>query len=186
MQDEQIIGLYFARDERAIAETEAKYGNYCIGIAHNILQNVQDSEECVNDTWLSAWDSIPPAKPSVLKTYLGKITRNLALDRWRHAHSEKRGSGRISVALDEVHEIISSGYSVSDEYLEREFMRLINHFLHSLPDRERNVFIRRYYFANDIPEIAVRFGITQSNTRKILSRTRQKLKEYLDENWRDV
>ena len=183
MQDEQIIGLYFARDERAIAETEAKYGNYCIGIAHNILQNVQDSEECVNDTWLSAWDSIPPAKPSVLKTYLGKITRNLALDRWRHAHSEKRGSGRISVALDEVHEIISSGYSVSDEYLEREFMRLINHFLHSLPDRERNVFIRRYYFANDIPEIAVRFGITQSNTRKILSRTRQKLKIYLDKEW---
>ena len=183
MQDEQIIGLYFARDERAIAETEAKYGNYCIGIAHNILQNVQDSEECVNDTWLSAWDSIPPAKPSVLKTYLGKITRNLALDRWRHAHSEKRGSGRISVALDEVHEIISSGYSVSDEYLEREFMRLINHFLHSLPDRERNVFIRRYYFANNIPEIAVRFGITQSNTRKILSRTRQKLKIYLDKEW---
>ena len=183
MQDEQIIGLYFARDERAIAETEAKYGNYCIGIAHNILQNLQDSEECVNDTWLSAWDSIPPAKPSVLKTYLGKITRNLALDRWRHAHSEKRGSGRISVALDEVHEIISSGYSVSDEYLEREFMRLINHFLHSLPDRERNVFIRRYYFANNIPEIAVRFGITQSNTRKILSRTRQKLKIYLDKEW---
>lgn len=183
MQDEQIIGLYFARDERAIAETEAKYGNYCIGIAQNILQNLQDAEECCNDTWLGAWNSIPPAKPSVLKTYLGRITRNLALDRWRRTHSDKRGGGRISVALDEVHEIISSGYSISDAYLEQEFLRLINLFLHSLPDRERNVFIRRYYFADDMQDIAVRFGITQSNVRKILSRTRQKLNIYLDKEW---
>ncbi|MBR2622171.1 MAG: RNA polymerase subunit sigma-70, partial [Clostridia bacterium] len=92
MQDEQIIALYYARDERAIAISSDKYGVYCTSIAQNILQNLQDSEECVNDTWLSAWNSMPPAKPAVLKTYLGKITRNLAIDRWRRKHTEKRGA----------------------------------------------------------------------------------------------
>jgi RNA polymerase sigma-70 factor (ECF subfamily) len=186
MQDEQIIKLFYARDERAISETSSKYGGYCTSIAYNILQNLQDSEECVNDTWLGAWNSIPPANPSVLQTYLGKITRNLALDRWRRCHTDKRGGGRIAVALDEVHEIISSGYSVSDEYLQAEFLRTLNLFLRALPDRERNIFIRRYYFADDIPDIAKRFGTTQNNTLKILCRTRQKLKNYLDKEWHSI
>ncbi len=186
MKDNQIVALYYARDERAITKSSEKYGVYCTNIAQNILQNLQDSEECVNDTWLSAWNSIPPAKPAVLKTYLGRITRNLALDKWRRAHSGKRGSGQIAVALDEVHEIVSSGYNVSDEYLEQEFMRLINLFLYSLSDRERNIFIRRYYFADDVPDIAKRFGITQGNTLKILSRTRNKLKIYLDKEWHSI
>ncbi len=186
MNDDQIVALYYARDERAITKSSEKYGVYCTSIAQNILQNLQDSEECVNDTWLSAWNSIPPAKPAVLKTYLGRITRNLALDKWRRAHSGKRGSGQIAVALDEVHEIVSSGYNVSDEYLEQEFMRLINLFLYSLSDRERNIFIRRYYFADDVPDIAKRFGITQGNTLKILSRTRNKLKIYLDKEWHSI
>ena len=186
MQDEQIIKLYYARDERAITETSSKYDAYCTSIAYNILQNMQDSEECVNDTWLSAWNSIPPARPSVLKTYLGRITRNLALDRWRRGHSDKRGGGQLTVALDEIHEITSSGYDVSDDYLEQEFMRTVNLFLRSLPDRDRNIFIRRYYFADDIPAIAKRFGTSQGNVSKILSRTRQKLKNFLDKEWHSI
>ena len=183
MKDDQIIALYYARDERAIVESSDKYGGYCTDIAQNILQNLQDSEECVNDTWLSAWNSIPPAKPSVLKTYLGKITRNLAIDKWRRKHSEKRGYGEVAIALDEISQITASGYDVIEDYQEQEFMRLFNLFLRSLPDRDRNVFIRRYYFTDSIPEIAAWFGISQSNVLKILSRTRAKLKNFLDKEW---
>lgn len=183
MQDSQIIELYFMRDEQAIVQSAEKYGVYCTSIAQNILRNLQDSEECVNDTWLSAWNSIPPAKPSVLKTYLGKITRNLAINKWRRTHSEKRGSGEIAVALDEIKQVTDAGYDVSDSFREKEFMRIFNLFLRSLPERERNIFIRRYYFADSVPNIAMWFGVSQANVFKILSRTRAKLKDYLDKEW---
>lgn len=183
MQDEQIIALYYARDERAIAISSDKYGVYCTSIAQNILQNLQDSEECVNDTWLSAWNSMPPAKPAVLKTYLGMITRNLAIDRWRRKHTEKRGAGELSLALDEISQIAVSDYDVDDAYRQEEFMRIVNLFLRSLPERERNVFIKRYYYTDTVPDIAAWFGISQANVLKILSRTRQKLKKYLEKEW---
>ncbi|MBO5756227.1 MAG: RNA polymerase subunit sigma-70, partial [Clostridia bacterium] len=108
MLDSQIVALYLARDERAIAETQSKYGGYCTNIAQNILQNLQDAEECVNDTWLRTWNSIPPAQPTLLKTYVGKITRNLALDKYKSAHREKRGCGELAVAFDEISEITAS------------------------------------------------------------------------------
>ena len=183
MQDSQIIALYDARDERAIAETAAKYGGFCKGIALNILQNLQDAEECVNDTWLRTWDSIPPARPSVLKTYVGKITRNLAIDRYRTEHRQKRGYGEVTVALDEISELTDPGYEVESMYREYEFVQHLNTFLLSLPDRDRNIFVRRYYFTDSVPEIAKRFGTSKNNVLKILSRTRQKLKEYLERSW---
>lgn len=183
MQDSQIIALYEARDERAIAQTAAKYGNFCKSIAQNILQNLQDAEECVNDTWLHTWNSIPPAQPTVLKAYLGKITRNLALDKYKAAHREKRGYGQLCVAFDEISEITASDYQVQDAWREQEFVELINKFLYSLPERDRHIFVRRYFFTDGVPAIASRFGTTQNNVLKILSRTRQKLKKYLDKEW---
>ena len=186
MLDSQIIALYDARDERAIAETAAKYGSFCTSIALNILQNLQDAEECVNDTWLRTWNSIPPARPNVLKAYLGKITRNVALDKYKAARREKRGFGEIVVAFDEISEITASGYRVDDVLREKEFIALLNAFLYALPERQRNIFVRRYYYTDSVPDIAKRFGTSQANVLKILSRTRKKLKEYLDENWRDV
>ena len=186
MLDSQIVDLYFARNERAIAETTAKYGSFCLSIAQNILQNLQDSEECVNDTWLRTWNSSPPTRPSLLGPYVGKITRNLALDKYRAEHREKRGFGEMTVAFDEISEITASEYSVEDAFREQEFVELLNAFLYSLPERDRNIFVRRYFFTDDVPTIAKRFGISQNNVLKILSRTRQKLKDYLDKEWSDT
>lgn len=183
MLDSQIIALYDARDERAITETAAKYGSFCTSIALNILQNLQDAEECVNDTWLRTWNSIPPARPNVLKAYLGRITRNLALDKYKAARREKRGCGEIEVAFDEISEITASDYALEDEWREQDFVDLINAFLYSLPERDRHVFVRRYFFTDSVPAIAKRFGTSQNNVLKILSRTRQKLKNYLDREW---
>ncbi len=186
MQDSQIVALYLSRDERAIAETTIKYGDYCTNIALNILQNLQDAEECVNDTWLRTWNSIPPAKPAMLKTYVGKITRNLAIDRYRTEHREKRGYGEVAVAFDEISEITASGYTIEDAWRESEFVNLLNAFLYALPERHRNIFVRRYFYTDSVPAIAKRFGTSQANVLKILSRARKKLKEYLDENWSDI
>ena len=183
MQDSQIIALYRARDEHAIEKTAEKYGDYCTSIALNILQNMQDAEECVNDTWLRTWESIPPARPSVLKTYVGKITRNLAIDKYRNEHRQKRGYGEVTLALDEISELTDAGYEVENMYREYEFVQHLNTFLLSLPDRDRNIFVRRYFFTDSVPEIAKRFGTSKNNVLKILSRTRQKLKEYLEEEW---
>ena len=186
MLDSQIIELYDARDERAIAETAKKYGSFCTGIAMGILQNLQDAEECVNDTWLRTWNSIPPARPSILKAYLGRITRNLALDKYKAAQRQKRGCGELAVAFDEISEITASDYRVDDAWREQEFVELINAFLYSLPERDRRIFVRRYFFTDTVPAIAKRFGISQANVLKILSRTRQKLKNYLDKEWTTV
>ena len=186
MLDSQIVALYLARDERAIAETQSKYGGYCTSIAQNILQNLQDAEECVNDTWLRTWNSIPPAQPTLLKTYVGKITRNLALDKYKSSHREKRGCGELAIAFDEISEITASDYRADDAWREQAFVELLNQFLYSLPERQRNMFVRRYFYTDSVPDIANRFGTSQANVLKILSRTRQKLKEYLDKEWINV
>ncbi len=186
MQDSQIVALYHARDERAIKETTAKYGDFCTGIALGILQNMQDAEECVNDTWLRAWNSIPPAAPKALGSYVGRITRNLAFDRYKTTHRDKRGGGQLPLALEELGEITASEYKVEDAWREVEFVNLINAFLRSLPERHRKIFVRRYFFTDSVPDIAKRFGISQANVLKILSRTRLKLKETLDKEWNNV
>ena len=179
MQDQDIIKLYNARNEQAITESSNKYGYYCTSIALNILQNMQDAEECVNDTWLRAWNSIPPAKPDHLQLYLGGITRHISLDRFRRQRAQKRGGGEIVLALDEISDVISSGTDVPTEVAEQEFSESFNRFLWSLPERDCNVFLRRYYYLDPISLIAKRYGLSVANVQKILSRTRAKLREHL-------
>lgn len=181
MQDRDIIDLYFARNERAIAESSEKYGGYCLGIAQNILRNMQDAEECVNDTWLQAWQSIPPARPDRLQQYLGGITRHISLDRYRHNTRQAVGGGEAALALDEIHDMIASDIDVTVQAQEREMMVAIDRFLWSLPVRECNIFIRRYYHFDAIRDIAKRYGLSVANVKKILSRTRGKLREFLEQ-----
>ena len=180
MQDHDIIKLYFARNEQAITESSNKYGYYCNSIALNILHNMQDAEECVNDTWLRAWNTIPPTRPNYLQLYLGSITRHLSLDRFRKSTSAKRGGGELVLALDEVSDIIASEADVPTQVAEQEFSEVFNRFLRSLPERDCNIFIRRYYYLNPIALIAKRYGLSVANVQKILSRTRLKLRDYLE------
>lgn len=179
MEDKSILDLYFERDERAIIESEKKYGRYCFVIANNILTNEHDSEECVNDTWNKTWNSIPPQRPNSFKLFLAKITRNLALDRVKFDAREKRGGGNLTLALDEISEIVSDGSNIEAELESKELMKLVNFFLHGLSARDCNVFIRRYFFLDSTDVIAKRYGISQANVSKILSRTRASLKIFL-------
>ena len=180
MDDRQIIELYHQRDEKAISETANKYGNYCFSIAYNILANEQDCEECVNDTWLRAWDSMPPEWPNYLKLFLAKITRNLSLNKLKAANRINRGGGEITVALEEISEFVSGASDVESRIEEEELMSTVNRFLRSLPARDCNLFIRRYFHVDPISQIAEMYGMTEWNVRKVLSRTRQKLKTHLE------
>ena len=180
MQDQDIIALYNARNEQAITESSTKYGYYCTSIALNILHNMQDAEECVNDTWMRAWNSIPPTKPNHLQLYLGGITRHISLDRFRKNNAAKRGGGELMLALDEMHDVVASDADVPSQIAEQEFSESFNRFLRSLPERECNIFIRRYYYLDPIPLIAKRYGLSVANVQKILSRTRNKLRAHLE------
>ena len=178
MEDTKIIDLYFARNETAITETDQKYGTYCRSIAWNILQNHEDSEECVSDTWLRAWNAMPPQRPRVLRQFLAKITRNLSLDRFRAGHAQKRGCGEVSLALEELKECVGTGDPATDA--ERKLLEeLIGQFLQQLSQRDRGVFLRRYFYMESRKDIAARYGMKETNVRLCLSRTRQRLREYL-------
>lgn len=180
MQDNQIIALYNARDERAIVETDRKYGDYCTSIAQNILHNMQDSEECVNDTWLITWNSIPPVCPPVLKHYVGKITRNLSLNRYKAKNCDKRGGGEVELALEELGEVAAPGEDMQSQMEKQAFFEAFDRFLNALPARECNIFIRRYYHLDSADSIANRYGLSTANVFKILSRTRKSLKAFLE------
>lgn len=175
MEDQKIIELYWNRSEEAISETEQKYGNYCCSIARNILANREDAEECVNDTYLAAWNAIPPQRPSLLAAFLGKITRNLSIDRWRTQNRQKRGSGEILLALDELDDCVSGQQSVDAEMERKRFAQVFNRFLDSLPEMERRIFLCRYWYLDPIAEIADRFGFSVSKVTSMLHRTRKKL-----------
>lgn len=181
MDDRQIITLYNNRDERAITESANKYGKHCYSIAYNILSDAEDSEECLNDTWLDAWNSIPPAFPSSLKLFLSKIVRNLSLDKYKYRHREKRGGSEIELALEEIEEFVKDTSSVEDEVTERELANVISDFLHTIPERDCNIFLRRYYYVDPISAIAKRYKVSESNVFMILSRTRSKLKAHLED-----
>lgn len=177
MEDKHIIDLYWQRSEDAITRTAGKYGGYCRSIAWNILYNSEDSEECVNDTYLRAWDTIPPQRPGVLQTFLGKITRNLALDRWRRNHAQKRDSG-VLLVLEELQECIpGSDGDLSEDLAIRD---ALNGFLGSLPREQRKVFLRRYWYLSPVKEIAADYGISESKVKMILLRTREKLGAHLE------
>ena len=183
MEDTAIIDLYWERDERAIEETDRKYGNYCYTVADNILMSREASEECVSDTWLRAWNSMPPQRPGVLRAFLAKITRNLAFDRYRARKAAKRGNGAMEAVLDELAECADPSHSWNAEaaYEAKELGEAINRFAMNLPERERSLFVRRYFFAEDIAVIAKKYRMTENNVTVSLSRIRKKLRKELTE-----
>lgn len=180
MEDYSIVNLYWARSENAISETSKKYGNYCHSIAYNILGNVEDADESVNDTYLDAWNNIPPHRPSILSTFLGKITRRISIDKWRGRIAEKRGGGEIVLVLDELSDCIPSNQSVEHEVEATELSQLIDNFVMSLPLMERRVFICRYWYLDPIADIAQRFGFSQSKVKMMLHRQRKNLLNRLE------
>ena len=179
MEDTQIVALYWNKDESAIRETGRKYGAYCYTIAHNILHNKEDAEECVNDTWFHAWNSIPPHRPAKLSIFLAKITRNLSFNRFNARSAAKRGGGELPLVLDELAESLPSESDTESQYAAKVLGECIRDFVRTLPEREGNVFLRRYFFTESIAEIARRNGLTENNVTVILSRTRTKLKTHL-------
>lgn len=161
MEDEQIVALYWERSEAAIRETAAKYEKYCYSIAFGILKNREDAQESVNDTYLDAWNSMPPHRPFLLSTFLGKITRRIAIDRWRRYTAKKRGGGEMAFLLSEL-------------------ARTVNDFLLSLPEEKQKVFLCRYWYADSVSSIAKRTGFSQSKVKSMLYHSRKALREHLD------
>ena len=176
MEDDKIVDLYWARSEEAVSETKRKYHHYCLSIAGNILPLREDAEECVNDTYLAAWNSIPPNRPSVLSTYLGKLTRRISIDRWRKLSADKRGSGTVTVALDELAECIPSGSNPAQEVEAKALAEAIGHFLDTVPYTERKVFLMRYFDMAKIQDIARGCNMSPSKFKSMLHRTRRKLR----------
>lgn len=180
MTDTEIIRLYQCRSERAVKESDIKYGAYCFAVADNILCSREDSDECVNDTWLRTWNVIPPQCPERLKLFFAKITRNLALDRIKRNLSKKRGGGQLVAALDELEECISGGNHVDDAVDEKLLGECIEAFLRGIPKRDRQFFLRRYFYTETVTDIASRFKVSVNTVSVSLSRTRGKLKEHLE------
>lgn len=179
MDDEGIIRLYWNRDETAISETSMKYGKYCFSIANSILHNNEDSEECVNDTYTKVWNSIPPQNPSVFSAFIGRIVRNLAIDRFKRKTAEKRGGKNLDAIFEEMNEIASDAPGPEEELSLYELANLINDFLSDLPAEKRVMLIRRYWYADDIKSIANRLGMSENNVSVSIRRLRMKLHDYL-------
>lgn len=179
MEDAQIVQLFFERSEEAISQAQSKYAGYCRSIAMNVLADEQDALECVNDCLLRTWNSIPPAKPDSLRAYMGRITRNLALDRLSGRNAEKRGGGEVLLVLDELAEVSSAEGSPEDELMAKETTAAINGFLAGLDPLRRKIFVRRYWYMDRISEIAERYGLTQTGVRTTLFRLRGELKKHL-------
>ena len=180
MNDKQIVDLYWARSEDAISETSKRYGRYCHYIARNILHNDEDSEECVNDTYLKAWEAIPPHRPEKLSAFLGKIVRNLALNRYKRYTAEKRGNGQVPVALDELQDCIPASGSVAETIDDFLLVDIFNRFLAGLPAEKRKIFVRRYWYLSPIKEIAKDYSISESNVKVTLLRIRNDLRQILE------
>ena len=180
MEDNAIIDLYWKRSEQAIAETDRKYGGYCYSIAYNILSNREDSEESVSDTYMAAWNTIPPKRPSFLNSFLGKITRHIAIDRWRKCSAKKRGGGEIILALEELTDCADEN-TTEKAISQKELTRVLNHFLSSLSETERNVFLCRYWYLDSIQAISEYSGFSQSKVTSMLYRIRGRLHKQLCE-----
>ena len=180
MDDELIVKLYWERSASAIELTDLKYGAYCNSIAYNILRSREDAEECVNDTYMDAWNAIPPHRPSILATFLGKITRRISIDRWRAINRIKRGGGEMPLALEELEQCIAGGHSPEQEIERKELVEAINRFLDTLAVPERRVFLARYWYMDSIQEIASHFKFSQSKVMSMLFRTRNKLRRQLE------
>lgn len=181
MKDSEIIQLYWDRNDQAIRETSEKYGRYCKAIAKNILGNEQDAEECVNDTYLNAWNAMPVHWPERLAAFLGKITRNLSFNRYKHNRAQKRGCGEVMLVLDELADCVSGTDNVEQEIDRQEMIETVNSFVAGLPEIKRNIFVRRYWYAEPVSKIAEVHGIGSGTVSKMLERVRKQLKKYLTE-----
>ena len=180
MKDEEIIELYFKRNERAIEETDIKYGRYCQTIAGNILWDEQDIEECIDDTYMKMWHRIPPTRPIILRAFVGKIVREIALNMYKASKAKKRGEGVVSELLDELEECISDNrIPVPGEGI--EVREVINAFLESEKPEARKIFVRRYFFGCDVKEIAEFYDIGESKVKMTLARSRERLRKCLEE-----
>ena len=179
MEDSRIVDMYWERDEAALKETATKYGRYLNSISFGILHDAEDAKECVNDTYNDAWESMPPHRPLLLSTFLGKITRRISIDLLRKKHADKRGGGKMALALEELDECVQGSGNVEEEVVRRELVKKISELLQGLPEMERKVFMRRYWFIDSVAEIAERFGFSESKVKSMLFRTRNKLREEL-------
>lgn len=185
MQDEMIVELFWQRNESALRETEEKYHSYLQKIAYNILADIEDAREAVNETLLRAWNSIPPHKPGILKTYLGKITRQLSIDVYRREHRQKRVASEFTVSLDELGDIVSDG-DMSESFDSKLLGETIDAYLQTVSYEARTAFVQRYYFNDTVREIAERQGASESKVKSMLFRTRQGLKEYLEKEGYEI
>ena len=185
MEDQQIVDLYFARSESAITETDRKYGRYCHSIAYNILEDHEDAKEIVNDTYLKAWNTIPPNRPAPLKPYVGMISRHLSLDRYEEYHTQKRG-GQVPLVLEELAECIPDNDSREDIGESVALKDALAKFIRSLPDKTQMIFLRRYWYASSVAEIAEEYGMRENSVNVLLHRTRKKLKDHLQKEGFDL
>jgi RNA polymerase sigma-70 factor (ECF subfamily) len=185
MEDQQIVDLYFARSESAITETDRKYGRYCHSIAYNILEDHEDAKEIVNDTYLKAWNTIPPNRPDPLKPYVGMISRHLSLDRYEEYHTQKRG-GQVPLVLEELAECIPDNDSREDIGESVALKDALARFIRSLPDKTQMIFLRRYWYASSVTEIAKEYGMRENSVNVLLHRTRKKLKDHLQKEGFDL
>ncbi|WP_049962914.1 RNA polymerase sigma factor [Ruminococcus sp. HUN007] len=178
LEDEKIIDLYWERSESAITETDKKYRSRCIYVARSVLNDISDAEECLNDTYLTAWNLMPPERPKFLSSFLFKIVRNHSLNKLRFNNNSRRKKD-ISFSTEELEECVDGNSSVEDKFDESEVVNAINEFLESLKKDRRYIFVRRYWYLDSIADIAGHCSMTEDNVMKILSRTRMQLKEYL-------
>ncbi len=181
MDDNKILDLFWQRSDAAISECSGKYGKYCSGIAMQILHNMMDAEECVNDTWLHAWNAIPPSRPTLLQAYLGKITRNLSLDRWKRNTAQKRGGSQVELLLEELGDCVAANDSVEVQVESKVVAQIISDFLREQPELSRWLFIRRYWYGDSIADLAKKTRFTESYVKTSLFRLRQKLKHCLEQ-----
>ena len=179
MNDSEIIELYWNKNSKAISASMEQYGAYCFSVANGILADAQDSEECVNDTWLRAWNAIPPTRPTVLKVFFAKITRHLSFDRYKARKSLKRGGGDMPLVLEELAECIADESDVEGQVDAKELGEVIDQFVKSLSEREQNLFVRRYFFSEPIKVIADRYDMSENSANVMLSRVRKRLRSHL-------
>jgi RNA polymerase sigma-70 factor (ECF subfamily) len=180
MTDTQIVDLYLSRSESAIGETAKQYGAYCASIAMNILHNKEDADECVNDAYLKLWNTIPPERPRTFSTYIGRITRNLSLNRYKSKTAGKRGGGDTALLSSELQDCIPDSRQVEDVADNNELSKAIDDFLSTLKENNMVYFIRRYWHMDSPREIAEKFGVSEGKVLMSLVRTRKKMKEYLE------
>jgi RNA polymerase sigma-70 factor (ECF subfamily) len=178
--DEEIVALYWSRNEEAIRQTADTLGHYCYTVAYNILGNTEDAEECVNDTYLALWNAIPPARPASLKHFVTRILRNLALNRYKEQNRDKRGGGQVPLALEELSEVVSDTEDIPADYARQELLKSISVFLRGCSARDRGIFLDRYVRLESTEALSARYRVKEAQVLLILSRTRKKLKAHLE------